>query len=133
MHNKSSSSRRAPNKKQTLIRGPCNAALCCSSCSRLSVSSSEDPQSSGGSSGRFPAISSLSHAMVQERLEQMIREREEASRRMIVANRIWEPKDLRRLLNCYVSMNSEESRGDILEAFHDVCSTLFLSCKYHDS
>nr|GMD04903.1 probable transcription repressor OFP9 [Ipomoea batatas] len=171
MQNKSSS-RRAPNKKQTLIRGPCNAALCCSSCSRLSVSSSEDPQSSGGgSSGRFPAISSLSHAMVQERLEQMIREREEVSRRlqrrhgssssgnsklivmvamekcsydpredfresirqMIVANRIWEPKDLRRLLNCYVSMNSEESRGDILEAFHDVCSSLFLSCKYHDS
>lgn len=109
--------------------------------------------------------------MVQERLEQMIREREEVSRRlqrrhgssssgnsklivmvamekcsydpledfresirqMIVANRIWEPKDLRRLLNCYVSMNSEESREVILEAFHDVCSTLFLSCKYHDS
>nr|GMD11362.1 probable transcription repressor OFP9 [Ipomoea batatas] len=170
MHNKSSSSRRTPNKKQTLIRGPCNAALCCSSCSRLSVSSSEDPQSSGGgSSGRFPAISSLSHAMVQERLEQMIREREEVSRRvqrrhgssssggnsklivmvamekcsydpledfresirqMIVANRIWEPKDLRRLLNCYVSMNSEESREVILEAFHDVCSTLFLSCPF---
>lgn len=167
-------------QKAQTSRG-CNA-LCCSC--RLSVSSSssnEQPQSSSSnsssSSGRFPAISSLSHAMVQERLEQMIREREEVLRRqqqqqrhardnssssssnskfivmvamekcsydpredfresiqqMIVSNRICDPKDLRRLLNCYVSMNSEESQGVILEAFHDVCTTLFLSCKYHES
>ncbi|KAF7121470.1 hypothetical protein RHSIM_Rhsim13G0149700 [Rhododendron simsii] len=36
---------------------------------------------------------------------------------MITANKIYEPKDLRRLLNCYVSMNSEEYRGTILEIY----------------
>ncbi|KAL7213602.1 hypothetical protein ACSBR2_016182 [Camellia fascicularis] len=38
---------------------------------------------------------------------------------MIVANQIYEAKDLRRLLNCYVSMNSEEYQGVILEVFHE--------------
>ncbi|XP_059636361.1 probable transcription repressor OFP9 [Cornus florida] len=50
---------------------------------------------------------------------------------MIMANRIYEPKDLRKLLNCYVSMNSEEYRGIILEVFHEVCTNLFLCCKCH--
>lgn len=48
---------------------------------------------------------------------------------MITANRICEPKDLRRLLNCYVSMNSEEYRWIILEVFHEVCTDLFSYCK----
>ncbi|KAL5578744.1 hypothetical protein UlMin_011186 [Ulmus minor] len=47
---------------------------------------------------------------------------------MIMANRIEEPKDLHSLLNYYVSMNSEEYHGIILEIFHDVCTRLFLSC-----
>ncbi|KAK6154623.1 hypothetical protein DH2020_008871 [Rehmannia glutinosa] len=34
---------------------------------------------------------------------------------MIAANKIREAKDLRRLLNYYVTMNSEEFRGVILE------------------
>lgn len=50
---------------------------------------------------------------------------------MITTNKIYEPKDLRRLLNCYVSMNSEEYQGTILEVFHDVCASLFLYCKWH--
>ncbi|PIN03509.1 hypothetical protein CDL12_04285 [Handroanthus impetiginosus] len=138
--------------------------LCCSC--RLSVSSSEEADQSSSSSDRYQSISRIAHAMVQERLDQMIRERREArineqrirrSRRedtkfvvmvamektsydpredfresieeMIVANRIHEVKDLRRLLNYYVNMNSEEFRGIILEVFHDVCTDLFLYFK----
>ena len=104
--------------------------------------------------------------MVQERLDQMIRERQEARQverrrqssegtkfivmvalekcsydpredfresmvEMIMTNRIQDPKDLRSLLNYYVSMNSDEYHGTILEVFHEVCSNLFLSCKCH--
>lgn len=146
-------------KKQKLQQRGCQA-LCCS-CSRLSVSSSEEAESSN--SNRFATISSLAHAMVQERLAQMIRERQEARHRerriknegakfivmvamekcsydpredfresmveMIMANRLEEPKDLRSLLNYYMSMNSEEYHGIILEVFHEVCSNLFLCCK----
>jgi uncharacterized protein (TIGR01568 family) len=130
------------------------------------VSSSEEAESSN--SDRFASISSLAHAMVQERLDQMIRERQEARQvverrrqkggegtkfvvmvamekcsydpredfresmiEMIMANRIQEPKDLRNLLNYYISMNSEEYHGIILEVFHEVCSNLFLFCKCH--
>lgn len=50
-------------------------AFCCGC--RLSVSSSKEPESSNNSD-RFPTISSIAHAMVQERLDQMIRERREA-------------------------------------------------------
>ncbi|XVE87723.1 hypothetical protein DITRI_Ditri19aG0010800 [Diplodiscus trichospermus] len=139
-------------KKQKLQQRGCRA-LCCNC--RLSVSSSEEAKSSG--SDRFVSISSLAHAMVQERLDQMIRERQErhVERRrqrsewlikfvvmvamekcsydpredfresmveMITANHIQEPKDLRSLLNYYVSMNSEEYHGIILEVFHEVSS-----------
>ncbi|KAK3017721.1 hypothetical protein RJ639_003077 [Escallonia herrerae] len=41
-----------------------------------SISSSEEPE--GRSSEWFPTISILSHAMVQERLDQLIKERQEA-------------------------------------------------------
>ncbi|KAL7103061.1 hypothetical protein ACP275_08G157300 [Erythranthe tilingii] len=144
-------------------------ALCCGC--RLSVSSSsEEPESSTNSSDRFcNNISSIAHAMVQERLDQMIRERREArvqdmirrsrSKReggtrfvvmvamekssydpredfresmeqMICGNSmIREAKDLRRLLNCYLKMNSEEFRGVILEVFYDVCNDLFPYCE----
>lgn len=137
-------------------------ALCCSC--RFSVSSSEEAESSA--SDRFPSVSSLAHAMVQERLDQMIRERLEArhvERRrqqnregtkfvvmvamekcsydpredfresmmeMITVSRLQEAKDLRSLLNYYVSMNSEDYRSLILEVFHEVCTSLFSSsCK----
>lgn len=155
-------------RKQKLQPRGCKAALCCSC--RLSVSSSEEAESSN--SDRYPTISSLAHAMVQERLDQMIREREEiineerrrrmmrrrttttrdegakfivmvamekssydprqdfreSIEQMIRANRIYEPRDLRRLLDYYVSMNSEEHQGVILEVFYEVCTNLFLSC-----
>ncbi|KAG2688456.1 hypothetical protein I3760_09G095900 [Carya illinoinensis] len=153
---------RQQNKKQQLQQRGCRA-LCCSS--RLSVSSSKEAESSN--SKRFASVSTLAHAMVQERLDQMIRERQEARQlerrrpqrsghegtkfvlvmamekcscdpredfresmvEMIIANRIQEPKDLRSLLNYYISMNSEEYHGIILEIFHEVCTHLFLFCK----
>ncbi|KAL9355847.1 hypothetical protein Peur_053817 [Populus x canadensis] len=137
-------------KKQKLQQRGCKA-FCCSC--RLSVSSSEEAESSNPD--RFASISSLAHAMVQERLDQMIRERQEARQRerrrrlrsdgtkfivmvamekssydpredfresmveMIMANRLQEPKDLRSLLNYYMSMNSEVYHGMILEVFHE--------------
>lgn len=159
---------RQPKNKQLLQQRGCGA-LCCSC--RISVSSSSEEAESSNNSDRFASISSLAHAMVQERLDQMIRERQEArnsvadQRRrqrgtdqgtkfvvmvamekssfdpredfresiveMIMANRIHEPKDLRSLLNYYLSMNSEEYRGIILEVFHQVCTDLFLCCKCH--
>lgn len=114
--------------------------------------------------------------MVQEKLDQMIRERQEARDRevvnkssssrnkqivrdhhkgtrfilmvamekssydpredfresmieMIMVNRIEEAKDLRSLLNYYMSMNSQEYHGIILEVFYEVCSNLFPFCK----
>ncbi|KAL6200919.1 hypothetical protein ACLB2K_024634 [Fragaria x ananassa] len=174
------SSRQYKKQPQLNRRAPIRA-LCCSSC-RLSVSSSSEQEvesSSTSDRNRYPSISSIAHAMVQERLDQMIRERqeEEATRahvdrrrrknkaiyddraqgtgtkfvvmvamekcsydpredfresmeEMIMAKRIEEPKDLRSLLNYYVSMNSEEYHEIILEVFHEVCSDLFL-CKCH--
>ncbi|KAK7857163.1 putative transcription repressor ofp9 [Quercus suber] len=38
---------------------------------------------------------------------------------MIMTNRIQDPKDLRSLLNYYVSMNTDEYHGTILEVFHE--------------
>ncbi|PIN06311.1 hypothetical protein CDL12_21138 [Handroanthus impetiginosus] len=128
--------------------------FCCTR--RISVSSYEEGESSNNSN--------ISHSMVQERLDQIIRERKEARNEkgyrkgkrektkfvvmvamekssydprvdfrksmeeMIVANRILEIKDLRRLLNYYVKMNSEELRGVILEVFYEVCIDLFVYC-----
>lgn len=133
-------------------------ALCCSC--RISVSSSEEAESSD----RFESnnnISSIAHAMVQERLDQMITEarirrrgersstkfvvmvatematydpREdfrESMEQMIVASGIRSPKDLRRLLNYYLAMNSHDFQGVILEVFHEVCTRLFLYCRPH--
>lgn len=172
------SSRQHKKQAQLKHRAPIRA-LCCSSC-RLSVSSSSDEVESSSTSdrNRYQSISSLAHAMVQERLDQMIRERQqddaarvhvdhrrrkhkvvygdraqaaagtkfvvmvamekcsydpredfrESMAEMIMTKRIEEPKDLRSLLNYYVSMNSEEYHGIILEVFHQVCSDLFL-CK----
>ncbi|XP_020554070.1 probable transcription repressor OFP9 [Sesamum indicum] len=129
-------------QKQLQTRG-CRA-LCCAR--RLSVSSFAEDESSINSR-RVESVSTISHAMVQERLEEMIRERQENTRarreetkfivmvamekcsydprqdfresieQMILANRIEEAKDLRRLLNYYVTMNSEEFRGVILEKY----------------
>lgn len=153
-------------KRKKLLQSRGCKALCCSC--RLSVSSSEEGESST-SSGRIQTISSIAHAMVQERLDQMIRERAEARNaerrsrvqtrhdgtrfvvmvamekssfdprqdfresivQMIMANKIHEAKDLRRLLNYYLTMNSDDFRGIILEVFHDVCTDLFLYCKPH--
>ncbi|KAK7262122.1 hypothetical protein RJT34_29682 [Clitoria ternatea] len=148
---------RSASKQQKKQRG-CKA-LCCSC--RFSVSSSEEAESSA--SDRFPSVSTLAHAMVQERLDQMIKEkverrRQEESREgtkfvvmvamekcsydprqdfresmmeMITSNRLQEAKDLRSLLNYYISMNSSEHHTLILEVFHQVCTNMFLSCKCH--
>ncbi|KAL3740804.1 hypothetical protein ACJRO7_021996 [Eucalyptus globulus] len=132
--------------------------LCCGC--RLSVSSSEEDDESDGPD-RVGAISSLAHALVQERLDQMIRERQEARRaeqrkrrmgrtefilivavemesydpvqdfkdsmvQMITSAGIVDAKGLRRLLDWYLSVNCEDSRGVILEAFYDVCFNLFV-------
>ncbi|KAJ8761170.1 hypothetical protein K2173_001226 [Erythroxylum novogranatense] len=149
-------------KKQKPQQRGCRA-LCCSC--RLSVSSSEEAENSN--SDRFASISSLAHAMVQERLDQMIRERHKARQverrrlkrdqgtkfivmvametcsyepsedfresmvQMIMANRLEDPRDLRSLLNYYMSMNSQECHGIILQAFHEVCTNLFLCCRCH--
>ncbi|XP_072991786.1 probable transcription repressor OFP9 [Typha latifolia] len=45
---------------------------------------------------------------------------------VITLKRMEEPRELRSLLNSYLSMNSREHRQFILEAFHEVCSSLFL-------
>ncbi|WCJ28808.1 Transcription repressor OFP3 [Euphorbia peplus] len=50
---------------------------------------------------------------------------------MILANRFENPKHLRSLLNYYLSMNSQDYHGLILEIFHEVCSNLFLCCNCH--
>ncbi|KAI5414523.1 hypothetical protein KIW84_040138 [Lathyrus oleraceus] len=139
-------------------------ALCCSS-NRFSVSSSEEPESSSSSSSsisdRFPSVSTLAHAMVQERLDQMIREKletrhverkmekkreetkfvvmlamekcsydpredfRESMMEMITVNRLRDAKDLRSLLNYYVSMNSDEYHSLILEIFHEFLGISF--------
>ncbi|QHO19661.1 uncharacterized protein DS421_11g330950 [Arachis hypogaea] len=63
-------------------------ALCCSSCRRLSMSSIEKAESSSVSDW-MPSVSSVAQVMVQERLEQLIRERrlEERCRRQQQNNR----------------------------------------------
>jgi len=156
-------SKQQQKQKQNQLQQRGCKALCCSC--RFSVSSSEEAESSA--SDRFPSVSSLAHAMVQERLDQMIRERMEAchverrrqERRegtkfvvmvamekssydprldfresmmeMITVNRLQDAKDLRSLLNYYISMNSNQYHSVILEVFHEVCTNLFLSCKCH--
>ncbi|KAG2407033.1 hypothetical protein LR48_Vigan01g322700 [Vigna angularis] len=144
-------SKQQQQQKQNQLQQRGCKALCCSC--RFSVSSSEEAESSA--SDRFPSVSSLAHAMVQERLDQMIRERMEASHverrrqqssegtkfvvmvamekssydprvdfresmmEMIAANRLQDAKDLRSLLNYYISMNSNQYRSLILEVFHE--------------
>ncbi|OAY68596.1 probable transcription repressor OFP9 [Ananas comosus] len=125
-------------------------ALCCGS--RPSVSSSS---SSSSSSDSDRALASLAHGVVQARLERLIDEaaapERGGGRRCVVLiamdkasydprgdfrRSMWEvitakgmmgePRELRSLLNCYIAMNARELRRDILEAFHEVCSALFL-------
>ncbi|XP_047955664.1 probable transcription repressor OFP9 [Salvia hispanica] len=135
-------------KHREKFQSKCSKAFC-ATC-RLSVSSSSS-SSSPDEDIEAQTVSSIAHAMVQVRLDQMIRERRrrverklvvvvamekssydiredfrESMEQMIVANCIRETKDLRRLLNYYVSMNDEEFRGIILEVFHDVCIDLFV-------
>ncbi|PIA36848.1 hypothetical protein AQUCO_03200070v1 [Aquilegia coerulea] len=50
---------------------------------------------------------------------------------VITANRINGIKELRCVLNCYLSMNSVEYRPIILQVFHKVCAELFLYGKYN--
>ncbi|XP_042031182.1 probable transcription repressor OFP9 [Salvia splendens] len=145
---------RSKNKKhREKLQIKCSKAFC-ATC-RLSLSSSSS-SSSSKEDIEAQTVSSIAHAMVQVRLDQMIRERRrrvgrdererklvvmvamekssydiredfrESMEQMIVANCIRETKDLRRLLNYYVSMNDEEIRGTILEVFHDVCTDLFV-------
>ncbi|KAI0504530.1 hypothetical protein KFK09_015482 [Dendrobium nobile] len=48
---------------------------------------------------------------------------------VITSKGLEEPKELRSLLNCYISMNPREQRQAILEAFHEVCTAMF-SCRW---
>lgn len=153
-------------KSQRLQQPTVCRALCCSC--RFSVSASSEEAAGSSGSGRFVPISSLAHAMVQERLDQMIRERREEDRRqearmkqrrdhhqsskfivmvamekcsydpredfresmveMIRKSQMEDSRDLRCLLNCYMSMNSDEYWGVILEVFHEVCSEILICC-----
>ena len=186
-HNKMQGGKRRTNRSKNT--GRCRV-LCCTNCRRSTESSVEN----SGLSDRYASITSLAHFMVQERLDQMIKESEtdqarrlmEARKRkqktvlkdantnttgtsssnsysisnssnrrlllmlameksshdpredfrrsmveVILANRIKEPKDLRYVLKCYISMNSVEYRGVILEVFYQVCSDIFFCCKCH--
>ncbi|CAN8246323.1 unnamed protein product [Cochlearia groenlandica] len=70
------------NKKQNQTRESRNyGALCCSNKARLSVSSSSSLESDKHSklSDQHGSVSSLTHYMVQEKLEQMITEAQEAT------------------------------------------------------
>ncbi|KAL7130358.1 hypothetical protein ABFS83_13G128400 [Erythranthe nasuta] len=74
--------------------------------------------------------------MVQEKVVMMVAMKKtsynpredfrESMEQIIVSNRIEETKDLRRLLNYYITMNSDEFRCIILEVFHQVCTDLFV-------
>ncbi|MCL7027663.1 hypothetical protein MKW94_001288 [Papaver nudicaule] len=150
---------------------------CCCNC-RYSASSLDDSpygHSDNSNSDLFETIESTSHTMVQERLDQMIRERSmridklrneglrkkkrskerlsiystksivmvaldkysydpredfrESMVEVIMMNQIEEARDLRKLLNCYISMNSAEYRSMILQVFHEVCTNIFMYCK----
>ncbi|KAL5773225.1 hypothetical protein ACOSQ2_013149 [Xanthoceras sorbifolium] len=48
---------------------------------------------------------------------------------LIMANWIEDAKGLRSRLNYYMSMDSKEYHGIILEVFYEVCSYLFPFCK----
>jgi len=146
----------------------CSTTLCCCS----SPEEADPPDSD-----RYPSISTLAHYLVQEKLDQMIKQSEEDQARrlsearkgkqkisndsnsnvssrslvmlvamekctqdpraefrqsmveVILKNRITRTKDLRCLLSCYLEMNSEECRAVILEAFHQVCTDIFLCFK----
>ncbi|KAL4184983.1 hypothetical protein AMTRI_Chr10g3750 [Amborella trichopoda] len=151
------------NKKQRIC-----GCFCCNC--RLSTSSSDDFDSFDCERGDHFGLGRLSHAMVQERLEQLIQSyktsrretkkpnshediyektpRVESGNKVMLAmqkfsydprkdfrdsmfeviaeNQIVKPKELRSLLDCYLSMNTEECRMLILEAFHEVCLQLFI-------
>ncbi|XAR65696.1 hypothetical protein NMG60_11009886 [Bertholletia excelsa] len=133
-------------EKQKFRFSACSS-LCCNSC-RLSISSSEEG-GSPTSSSKHATICSLEHTMVQERLGGRIKgctklimivameksscnpreDFRESMVQMVMANQFHQPKDLRRLLNCYLSVNSEQFRHIILEVFYEVCHDLFLNCK----
>ncbi|KAI4311964.1 hypothetical protein MLD38_036825 [Melastoma candidum] len=132
--------------------------LCCNY--RPSISSpADDELSSGGRSQHHGTISLLAHAMVQERLDQIIRGTEREGQRnrrvptrvkfvvmvavevdsddpvkdfrvsmaeMIRSNAIEQPKDLRRLLKLYLSVNSKLVADVVLQAFYEVCTYMFL-------
>ncbi|KAI3965326.1 hypothetical protein MKX01_023871 [Papaver californicum] len=148
-------------------------SCCCCNC-RYRVSSSENSLYSHSNDSNEPIASTSSHTMVQERLDEMIRDRSmrtgrneglrkkkkrskerlsiystksivmvaldkysydpredfrESMVEVIMSNQIEEARDLRKLLNCYISMNSAEYRSIILEVFHEVCTNIFMYCK----
>ncbi|RZC61787.1 hypothetical protein C5167_023526 [Papaver somniferum] len=140
-----------------------------------SLDDSPNLHSDDSNSDVFSSIASTSHTMVQERFDQMIRDRSmridklrneglrkksrskvrlddsystksivmvaldkysydpredirESMVEVIMSNQIEEARDLRKLLNCYISMNSAEYRSIILEVFHEVCTNIFMYC-----
>ena len=130
----------------------CSALCCCGS--RFSNSSLPSSSSSAEPEQSAESLSNIAHDIVQSRLQRMIDESSATQRRrsskfvvllavdrnscdprtdfresileVVVSKRMQEPKELRSLLNCYISLNSREHRQAILEAFHEVCSSLFL-------
>ncbi|XP_010539220.1 PREDICTED: probable transcription repressor OFP9 [Tarenaya hassleriana] len=62
-------------------------ALCCSSNTRFSVSSSSSSERFSDQHGGGGSLSSLTHYMVQEKLDQMIRERQEATHQEKITQR----------------------------------------------
>ncbi|KAG6641809.1 hypothetical protein CIPAW_09G098900 [Carya illinoinensis] len=79
------------------------------------------PQRSGHEGTKFVLVMAMEKCSYDPR-----EDFRESMVEMIIANRIQEPKDLCSLLNYYISMNSEEYHGIILEIFHEVCTHLFL-------
>ncbi|MQM02241.1 hypothetical protein Taro_035012 [Colocasia esculenta] len=143
----------------------CHATtLCCGGSTRLSVSSTTGDEDDAEEAEFHPAADH--HALVQERLEQMIANKgrrkgitagggggegrrwvvvvavekesyepraefRESMMEVIKSNGMEEARELRNLLRCYMSMNSREHRVVILEAFHDVCASLFSHAHGH--
>jgi uncharacterized protein (TIGR01568 family) len=99
----------------------------CSSCSCASVGGG------GYEKKRAPRARERKPCVVLVAVDRRTYEPREEFRRsiaeVIAAKRMAEPAELRALLNCYVSVNAREHRAAILDAFHEVCSGLFSSCK----
>ncbi|PKA51485.1 hypothetical protein AXF42_Ash002850 [Apostasia shenzhenica] len=81
----------------------------------------------GGAEGRRGGRRMIILVAMGKRSYEPRRDFRESMMQVIVAKGLEEAEELRSLLNCYISVNPREQRQAILEAFHEVCSTLFSS------